>query len=203
MSRSLSNAAYAVFFAVSSLFGLAAPSQGLAANYEITLGECSLVFQMDMVRLDRCVNNSKKDVDDLHLAFNSRGLPRKVINITNSLFCSFPGGDECFGPAVAPGSAWEGIGGSTDNALNLTIWSLADLGGLGGAPDPKAVRVIGYWTAGGTPVTVPLPASYLLLGGAVAGLGILARRQVRLSLDQHVIRQQLTFHARCLDDCMA
>lgn len=147
-------------------------------------GTCDVILQGNGYRLDKCVNKSGKTANDLHVTFSSPGLPNRTLNIVNAFLCGII--TTCdFGSDVPDGGTWEGIGGSTGDVANPTIWTPKDLeDAMNPNVNLEKIKATGNWTINGekiapVPIGATLPMAMLGLG---ALLGLSTARKRRLAL---------------------
>lgn len=149
-----------VFVMLVSLVGHDAQAATITVKFQGG-GTCDIYdTQANGIRLDKCVNMSGKTANDIHLFFGNPNLPTRALEFDDDFFCSVQG--NCFGPDVANGGTWEGVGGSTNEALNPTIWSASDL--IGKTYFLSQTVINGEWTYDGEAIDpVPLPGAFFMM----------------------------------------
>ena len=136
-------------------------------------GDCAFVTQANGYRLDSCKNLTKVTVNDIHLVISHPGLPNVTLDFDERFGCTARG--NCFGPDVAAGGTWNGIGGSTAATANPLVWDLSNFPTINFRPNK--VTIVGNWTFNGKPVPEPGTWTLLIVGFAAAGALLRARRR--------------------------
>lgn len=136
-------------------------------------GDCSFLTQANGYRLDLCKNLTKVTVDDIHLTISHTGLPNRTFDFGQASNCAALG--NCFGPAVAPGANWNGIGGSTGTVANPLVWTGVEIASVNFRPG--SVKIEGFWTKGGSPVPEPATWALLIVGFGLAGAALRSIRR--------------------------
>jgi len=158
------------------LCGLFAAPTARAATF--VGGDCSFLTQASGYRLDRCKNLTKLIVDDLHLTISHTGLPSVTFDFNQDSDCATKG--NCFGPEVAAGGFWNGIGGSTGAVANPLVWTPVQIASVNFRE--TSVKIEGYWTRHGSKVPEPAAWAMLIVGFAMVGAAVRFRRRGDLAV---------------------
>ncbi len=143
---------------------LAMPGEVRAVELSFTGGTCEIIdAQATGIYIGSCQNLTEQTVNDIHLTFKLENLPNVTLDYIQCGFFE----TNCFGPPVAPGGTWQGIGGGEGALADPIIWGRGVI--LDKDVNINNIVMTGYWTKDGVPV-IPEPESVAL---CLAGMAVL------------------------------